>query len=766
MNAQAQPDPDTPAARRRALALPLALLLLAALLFVVGRRYEPPPPKEEAAPAGVFSAGRARAVLRRLLGDQAPHPVGSRAHDRVRDRILAELRRLGYSPRVQQAFSCNERQVCAPVENVVTAIPGREHGAAVMLAAHYDSVRAGPGAADDMSGVAAILEIARLLRSAPAPRHTIVLLIDDGEELGLLGAAAFTAKDPAAAQVRAVVNLEARGSSGPSLMFETSDGNRSLIQLYAGAERPVTSSVFETIYHYLPNRTDFTRFKQAGMQGLNLAFIGGPVHYHTRQDDLGHASAASLQHQGDHALAAIRALAATDLPARPRGNAVFFDLLAFGLVWWPAAWSSAIACLALLLVASCALRILSRGALGGGPLAWGVLAWLGMLLASALAGFVFAGALGTAGALAAPWAAHPLPLEATFWLIGLASVALVASLAARRAGFAGMWAGVWIGWSVVGLLLAVALPGFCFLFLVPALAAALSGLLLAWRGTAWETSAAILPALAAAVLWFPLLAMLYEGVGAPLLGGIALMAGIVFSPLAPVVALASRGGRRALIAAAAVATVISALAAAALPPFTPDSPAFLSLTFDQDADSGAARWLASTRLPLPPALRKAAPFEVRRRQAFPWSQRQDWTAAAPPLDAAAPPELTVLADAAAAGRRRLRVRLRSPRGAPIATLVLPRSARVESATVAGQIVPPPDPGVPPEEWSLYFVVGLPPAGVEIELVLGETAPQVWYVSDRSDGLTPAGAPLLAARTATRTPFGDGDTTVVHRQRRI
>ena len=62
--------------------------------------------------------------------------------------------------------------------------------------------------------------LARILKAGPRPRNSILFLADDGEEQNLLGARLF-ADSPQAARVRAVVNLEARGASGPSLMFET-----------------------------------------------------------------------------------------------------------------------------------------------------------------------------------------------------------------------------------------------------------------------------------------------------------------------------------------------------------------------------------------------------------------------------------------------------------------------------------------------------------------------------------------------------------------
>jgi hypothetical protein len=749
-------------------ALPLALILFALVLLGVSQRYAPPAPKGEDAPAGEFSGGRARALLRDLLGDGSPHPTGSAANARVRDRITAVLRGYGYTPEVQAGFACNERNVCARVENVVARLGGREPGTAVMLAAHYDSVAAGAGASDDMMGVAAILEIARILRAGPQPRHTIVLLFDDGEELGMLGARAFVAEHPLARQVRALVNLEGRGSSGPSLMFETSSGNGWLIPLYASVDRPVTSSLFETVYNYLPNRTDFMVFEEAGMQGVNLAFIGDPTHYHTPLDNYANASPATLQHQGDNALAAIRALAEADLPPQPRGNAVFFDVLSLGLVHWPEAWTPGIAGLAVLLLLGVAVLLLRREAVRGGALAWGLAGWVAMLVFCGVAGFGLSMVLRMAGAAGARWAAHPFPFQAAFWAIALAMVGLAASLVARRSGFVGLWLGVWIGWSLVGLLLAFSLPGVSYFFVVPALVAALAGLIPALSGVAggWLL-AALLPALTAAVLWFPPLTMLYDGMGTMILTGIALLAGIVFSSLAALVSSPSPLWRRSLPLAAAAASLVFAVVAVRSPLHSAESPEILNLSFHQDADTGKARWIVFPGPSLAPALEKAVPFRKEREKAYPWSPGANARVAdAPPLDVPGP-ELTVLADAVEGGKRRLRVRLKSLRGAPDATLILPQAAKVEAVSVEGRRVPKnPSSALPPDEWFFYFLEAMPPEGVEIDLVLGETAPQTWYFSDRTSGLPPAGAALTAARPATLTTFTSGDETFVGRQRRI
>src|SRR5690606_27421144 len=158
--------------------------------------------------------------------------------------------------------------------------PGRDAALpAVLLTAHYDSVAAGPGASDDGLGVAALLEAGRALAEGPRPRRSIVAVFTDAEESGLLGASAFVRDHPLARTVGTTVNVDARGSRGPSQMFETSTGNDGLVALVAGAvSRPVTTSLFYEVYRRMPNDTDFTLTKTVAA-GVNFANTAGIEHY-------------------------------------------------------------------------------------------------------------------------------------------------------------------------------------------------------------------------------------------------------------------------------------------------------------------------------------------------------------------------------------------------------------------------------------------------------------------------------------------------------
>ena len=101
-------------------------------------------------------------------------------------------------------------------------------------------------------------------------------------------------------RVRMTVNVDSRGSRGPSQMFETSRGNAWLVSLMARTlERPVTSSLYYEVYKRMPNDTDFTVTRTIAA-GVNFANTAAIENYHTPLDTLAVADLGTLQH---HALA-------------------------------------------------------------------------------------------------------------------------------------------------------------------------------------------------------------------------------------------------------------------------------------------------------------------------------------------------------------------------------------------------------------------------------------------------------------------------------
>lgn len=753
-------------------------IVLAAVFALSLLGLRPPAAVSSNAAPSNFSAVRAAEALRRILGDDAPHPVGTLPNAEVRGRIVAEFTTLGYQPVVQSAFACNEFGVCAMINNVLARLEGSEPGQAVLLAAHYDSVPAGPGDSDDGTGMAAVIEIARALKSLPSPRHAVIFLLDDGEEAGLLGARAFVERHPWAREVRAAVNLEARGTAGPSLMFETGSANDWAVQLYSrSALHPVASSIFYTLYKQLPNDTDFTVFKSAGYQGLNFAYVGREPQYHTPLDNSAHVNLASLQHHGENALPVVVALANSELAATPGPETVYFDVFGRAIVHWEAGKTLRFSALAVLLLAAQIGWMLRTRRLAARQFFWGLLTFPVTLAATGMLALLLRRLLGVAGATPVNWAAHPLALETAFWSLAVSTGVFHGVLLTRRTGFWGLWSGVWTWWALLSLLMAWQMPGISYVLLVPAGAAALAG----WPATVSRKDgavtsglAALLPLAAAGLVGFAPALLLYDGLGNRALVPLAMFVGLLMTPAAPLYAsLRENLGLRALafLWIPAMATALATFAAVVLPAYSARAPERVNLEYVQESDSVKSQWLVqpeSGHLPEPLAL--AAAFRRSERRDFLWLEgRRSWdpsaayVADAPPLHLA-PPTFTILESMQAGTMRTYRVLLRSERAASYAAALFPPDADVASVRMEGQPVEPERPGAGHlfSGWSIYACATMPASGVELIFSLPVGKAVKVSVADQSFGLPPEGAFLANARPLTAAPSQSGDITIVHR----
>lgn len=312
-----------------------------------------PTPLPEDAAATEFSAARAMHDVRAIAS--TPHATGTPELAAVRATLAARLTELGFTWR-EVPFRIDPRAITqlkrwggdssATGVNLIAWRRGADSvGPAVALMAHYDGVWGSPAAADDAFGVAGALEVARAI-PANAQRRDLILIFTDGEELGLLGAEAFFARDssadPLADHVGVVINLEARGGSGLASMFQTNVANGALMALYRDAVRhPVANSIAVSIYERLPNGTDFTPALARGLPGFNIANIGDARLYHSPLATPEAVDPGSLQHLGAQALDLTRALLSADALPGEAPAAVFSDILGLAMFvyaprtgWW------------------------------------------------------------------------------------------------------------------------------------------------------------------------------------------------------------------------------------------------------------------------------------------------------------------------------------------------------------------------------------------------------------------------------------------------
>jgi MFS family permease len=332
---------DKPFEPNRGLAWLLAALAIAIGLVLAALSMSVPDLAPKSAPADAFSAERAMDDVRAIA--VRPHPIGSPEIEQVRTVLVGRMRALGLDPQqrlqtgITTVLHMSDLALAGRVRNIVGELKGSDPSLpAVLVMAHYDTVAHSPGAGDDTSGIAVALETARALRASGGLRRSVIFLFTDGEEAGLLGASAFFDGDPWRKRVGLVINLEARGDAGPTSMFQTSPGNRGLIQVYGrNAIAPTADSLTVTLYKKMPNDTDLTAALNKGYAGLNFAFAGHQMAYHTAVSTPDSLSVGSLQHMGDQVLPVVRAFARGEtLPARA-DDLVFADMFGLFLVSYP-----------------------------------------------------------------------------------------------------------------------------------------------------------------------------------------------------------------------------------------------------------------------------------------------------------------------------------------------------------------------------------------------------------------------------------------------
>jgi len=275
---------------------------------------------------------------------KGPRAVGDYYHAEVRRYLVKQLQGMGFTVSTQKSTSINPKnRTAAPIRNIIATYPGSgQSDSALLLLSHYDAAKfSGKGAGDDASGVAVVLEsLNALLKNNPKPSNDIVVLITDAEEIGLLGAHAFINEQLKYHNIGLIINLEARGSSGPSMMWpETDGGNKAMIAGFAAANipLPVTTSLHYEIYKLLPNDTDLSPFNQiANINGFNFAFIDDHFNYHTQRDNLDNLSLNTLAHQTFQIHNMLKYFSEADLSQmKSTDSVVYFNLPVVGFISYP-----------------------------------------------------------------------------------------------------------------------------------------------------------------------------------------------------------------------------------------------------------------------------------------------------------------------------------------------------------------------------------------------------------------------------------------------
>lgn len=184
-------------------------------------------------------------------------------------------------------------------QNVIATRPGGPQ--TLIVGGHIDSVAAGPGANDNASGTAVVLELARVMASRPTP-YTLQFIGFDAEEIGLVGSAHFVSQlsEQQRQSIVAMINLDMVGVGESSRV----GGSDALIKL-AQASAARTGLTLGQLG--ADGGSDHASFIRAGIPALFIHRTNDP-NYHSPNDHAQYVDPANLEIAGQLALDVIEAL--------------------------------------------------------------------------------------------------------------------------------------------------------------------------------------------------------------------------------------------------------------------------------------------------------------------------------------------------------------------------------------------------------------------------------------------------------------------------
>jgi hypothetical protein len=223
---------------------------------------------------------RAFGVVEVLADQIGSRPAGSEPEQRAANYLAGELTAMGYGVDVQP-FHFSASAGSGTSQNVVAQNPGDDPSAPlVVVGAHYDSVPQGPGANDNGSGTATMVEVARELARSPVANVDVRYVAFGAEEIGLLGSAEYvrnlSAADRGRLRIAMSIDMMAVGDDpafGGSEPWVTEAMARAASQGYHPQD--VSSA--------LRRLSDHASFLDAGLPAIMFHWLDDPF-YHTALD--------------------------------------------------------------------------------------------------------------------------------------------------------------------------------------------------------------------------------------------------------------------------------------------------------------------------------------------------------------------------------------------------------------------------------------------------------------------------------------------------
>ena len=285
----------------------------------------------------VFSKGRMLETIRFLSADALEgRGLGTKGLDKAAEYIALKYKEAGLRPAGNSKESYfqiwedrgkdPERKVI--LKNVVGMIPGlKKNNQSVVVGAHYDhlgrgwpDVRQGNkgkihhGADDNASGVAVLLELARVLNKGLKPDRNVIFVAFTGEETGKKGSKYYVTNEKTfpVEQCIGMINLDTVGRFGKKKLLILGTGSaREWDHIFRGAGF-VTGVEIETVSEELDS-SDQRSFQRAGVPAVQL-FAGPHPDYHRPTDTIDKIDPDGLQKMASVAKEALQYLADREGP--------------------------------------------------------------------------------------------------------------------------------------------------------------------------------------------------------------------------------------------------------------------------------------------------------------------------------------------------------------------------------------------------------------------------------------------------------------------
>jgi hypothetical protein len=267
-----------------------------------------------------FSEEKMLDTIRFLSGDELKgRGFGTEELDRAAAYIAQKFQEAGLAPAEDEAHSYyqtwEEEDINNPghttrMKNVIGVIPGQKPewaGQSIVIAAHYDHLGYGadgartenrgkihPGADDNASGVAVLIELARVLAKEMKPARSIVFAAFSGEETGKQGSKYYTAHEKRFPTEKTVgmLNLDTVGRMQKNRLFILGSGSaREWPHIFRGAGY-LAGVEIDAVAEDLDS-SDQKSFQEAGVPAVQL-FTGPHEDYHRTTDTVDKINSSGL----------------------------------------------------------------------------------------------------------------------------------------------------------------------------------------------------------------------------------------------------------------------------------------------------------------------------------------------------------------------------------------------------------------------------------------------------------------------------------------